>query len=483
MSETKRALLLTAKDTETKAIKCYLDEPERYVRTSQGNRVTVWSASEVEGLEVALYETGRGQSEALLRTGPIVEAFDPDVVVYIGCAGGEPTKTEIGDVYVATKIWNYERASVSEDRVKNKGEPVYPDRVLVDEARGVADFNTWRSRVAGGSPNEAKVLFGEIASGEKVVKSTQSETWQNIQSLSDDIEAVETEGHGFLTALVPLKCFGIMVRGISDNLDKKDAHGKQVDDDNQTRAVSHAAAFTMQLLEDIDVSALRAIRVGKTLAKDDEPEKELLSIRLEANREDVEPILARILKVSRAFDMKVKKVDEGSIICFLEMNRKSVVFSNALFEAGLLSELIGYRITGLVASSVRSHDRAFDAWIDEVKSGLFDGPASQNLRGDNASWKEHGNEISRQRSTKAEAPSRRGRKLKARYRIRDLAKLRMETGLSKSKLALRSGVSNRTLANAEKHSVTKTSAMKILRSLGEMLDDRDLRIEDYLVEE
>lgn len=260
----KRALLLTAKDTETKAVKQYFGKPKRFVRTSRGNRVSVWEWQPdtlAPMFEIAIYEAGKGQAETIIATGSLVESYQPDLVVYLGCAGGDPEHTRIGDVFVGTHIWNYERASETADTVRSKSHPICPDRVFLDEARGVADFDVWKAKLLNENGSTARVVFGEIASGEKVIKSTEAKTWQHIKSsVSDDITACETEGHGFLSALVPLKAYGIMVRGISDHLSGKDANGKAVDDANQTHAVQTATAFTLQLIEDIDHEALRNVK-------------------------------------------------------------------------------------------------------------------------------------------------------------------------------------------------------------------------------
>lgn len=260
----KRAILLTAKDTETKAVRSYFGKPKRYERTARGNRYSIWQYPDGEStpeFEIAIYEAGKGQAETIIATGALVESFQPDVVVYLGCAGGDPEHTRIGDVFVSTHIWNYERASETADRLRSKAHPICPDRVLLDEARSVADFGEWKSKLLSCEGSEAQVIFGEVASGEKVIKSTDAASWQHIKSsVSDDITACETEGHGFLSALSPLKAYGIMVRGISDHLSGKDAHGKAADDDNQTNAVRTATAFVLQLIEDIDHETLRAVK-------------------------------------------------------------------------------------------------------------------------------------------------------------------------------------------------------------------------------
>lgn len=268
MTVTKRALFFTAKDTETKAVRAYLGDAKRYERSPRGNRLTIFSSSQPElnqsELEIAHYETGRGQFSAIQAAGQFIEAFDPDIVVYIGCAGGDNTCLDIGDVIVGTKIWNYEQASIGDDTYKYKPHPVFPASVLVDEAKGVADFGSWKKRLIGESSDTGKITFGEIASGDKVIKSVNVDIWKYIQAdISDDIIACETEGHGFLAALEPTKSFALMIRGISDHLYDKGLSGKELDDDRQSIAASRATALAIQILDEIDVAPLRSTRYGR----------------------------------------------------------------------------------------------------------------------------------------------------------------------------------------------------------------------------
>ena len=138
-----RAIIFTAKKEETDAVKTQLIGPIRAGKTQRGNRYTIWHLRSsqdrehaVRDLEVALYETGRGQAKTIIHTTPLVESFRPDVAMFIGCAGGDPDDTEIGDVVVATEIWNYEAASVgADDEGRIKGYPSSPDRVLIDDSK------------------------------------------------------------------------------------------------------------------------------------------------------------------------------------------------------------------------------------------------------------------------------------------------------------------------------------------------------------
>jgi DNA-binding protein H-NS/nucleoside phosphorylase len=392
----KRALIFTAKDTETAAVKAYLEEkPCGFERTKRGNKVTIWRPIDALSFntpfEIALYETGKGQAEAIMNAGPVVEAVAPDLVIYLGCAGGEAAYVDIGDVLVATKVWNYEQASIKERSVRYKGVPQLPDRVLVDEAKSVADFGSWKSKIIEGSPNSAHAVFGEIASGDKVIKSTKSPVWKKLKSgLSDDIIGCETEGHGFLSAMVPLKTFSIMIRGISDLIENKGSEGKSNDDNQQKISVSHAMAFALQVIDDIDETCLRRV------VSEDSEGDEILALRLEAKRSDLVEIIGRLSEISLSIEMKVKSVDSGSLLLTVAMSRESVAFSNALYDGKKLSKLLGFEVTGLVPSTTTTGEPHFDAWLKEVRSGKLKGKASRMLEKANPRWYAHSRYVSKE---------------------------------------------------------------------------------------
>src|SRR5262249_8623222 len=132
-----------------------------------------------------------------------------------------------------------------------------PNRALINAAEYEADEASWLNRVAGSRPN-SQVFVEEIASGEKVQKSSRSALWKAIKARYSDVIAVETEGHGFHYAVAQSAGRALMVRSISDFLDNKDddasKHGS--DDDRQALASRHAAAFAINLIVNLNTKFL-----------------------------------------------------------------------------------------------------------------------------------------------------------------------------------------------------------------------------------
>ncbi len=232
----RRAVVLTALDVEFDAVSELLGSLRRE-RHPSGTRYTVGDS---KGWKVAIVETGAGDSRASLETERAIQFFSPELVVFLGVAGGIKD-VSIGDVVVATKVYGYESGKdESEFRPRPEvGEPSYPAiqaarAVAGDLRRDGADF---------------RVFLKPIAAGEKVVASHDSDTARLIRQNYGDAVAVEMEGRGFLVAAsASVEVKHVVVRGISDLLDRKaeaDAGG------SQERASANAASVLARLLDEL----------------------------------------------------------------------------------------------------------------------------------------------------------------------------------------------------------------------------------------
>lgn len=361
-----RALIFTAKDTETDALRAYLDGPIRQGMTSRHEVFTIWKAKDqsLSNVEIAHYESGRGQEAAAIYCPSIAAAFEPHVVIFLGCAGGEPNRTNIGDIFVASEIWPYEKAKVDYGYIKSKSHPLTPDRALIDQAKSIKAFNKWRNSVIGGAPNMAKVHIGPIASGEKVIIHNRTRAWAQIKTIEKDIIAVETEGHGFLAGMATLKTYSLMIRGISDNLIDKNSEGKDIDDNNQTRATSNAAAFTLQLLKDIDFNIIE--RRGFVASSSHGIADEFVICTFKARAEQLKEIYESLSRIVPS-ELTIVKVNEGSLVLMMTSDPKAIAYINALYAGHKLGNLLSAPLISLAATIVRTGEVVFDAYLNSLR--------------------------------------------------------------------------------------------------------------------
>lgn len=187
--------------------------------------------------DISVVEVGVGNTEAALNTITAVSSTEPDLVVFVGVAGGVKD-VALGDVVVATKVHHYEsgkdHASGFRPRPNSPSLPFRIEQIAKSIARAKTDsFRTFP---------------GPIAAGEKVVASSDSITAALIRESFGDALAVEMEAAGFVSAMRRFHGTNFaVVRGISDLLDgKTNADGEGW----QGRAVLNAATVARRLLEE-----------------------------------------------------------------------------------------------------------------------------------------------------------------------------------------------------------------------------------------
>jgi len=289
-AESKRpgVVVLTALGVEFEAVRSMLSSIRR-VRHAHG---TVYETGNFGPWTVAVVETGAGDARASLETERAIQQFSPELVVFLGVAGGRKD-VAVGDVVIASRVYGYESGKDGESFLPRPdvGEPSY---ALVQAGRAIA-------RDVSRESLGFKVLVKPIAAGQKVVASASSRTAKFIDEHYGDAAAVEMEGRGFLLAASARSGVGFaVVRGISDLLDGKaaaDAGG------GQELASKNAVHVLGRLLEEV---------AGPAEAEDELWEHVMLHQRLSVaidgafeQRRDLELGLARTHRHSPPRDEEV----------------------------------------------------------------------------------------------------------------------------------------------------------------------------------
>ena len=237
-----RVVILTALTVEFKAVRRFL--PDTHEVRHQGN---VYEQGRFAGKchtwEVLLVQAGEGNDDASRETEKAIQYFKPDVVLFIGVAGGLKD-VELGDVVVAPQVYGYESVKVGET-VQPRIKTEQSSYALLNDARAEvrSEQPGWLQRLPEGT--QPSVYIKPIAAGEKLVASTASAVYQSLRQYCSDAIAVEMEGYGFLRAAYANRIECLVVRGISDLIDNKNSNTEPT---LQQDASRNAAAFALQIL-------------------------------------------------------------------------------------------------------------------------------------------------------------------------------------------------------------------------------------------
>ncbi len=244
-------VILTALPVEFEAVRTYGEDWQE--RECKGTLYEQCIFSTGAGSwHVVIAQIGAGNVGAALEVERAITCFQPQVVFFVGVAGGVKD-VHIGDVVVATKVHGYESGKETEHQFLPRPDMGQTSYRLVQQAQAVQRKGDWIARMKGGRAKlraRPQVFVGPIASGEKVVTSARSDLALFLHSSYNDVLAVEMEARGTLKAIhANAAVEALVIRGISDLLDGKsvaDAKG------SQERAAHHASAFAFELLARLD---------------------------------------------------------------------------------------------------------------------------------------------------------------------------------------------------------------------------------------
>jgi len=200
---------------------------------------------------IIVREPGMRNADMALATERAIQSFQPNIVLLIGIAGGVKD-VKIGDVVVASSVFNYDSGKESTDGYLARPTEISFSEELLARAQALQRSTAWKSRTSDGAP-EANVLIAPIAAGDKVVAGTDNPTYQRIVQHLSHIKALEMEAGGFGLAVQPHRnLHALVIRGISDLCAGKAETDRQ---NWQLVAAERAAAFALQLLNELDASS------------------------------------------------------------------------------------------------------------------------------------------------------------------------------------------------------------------------------------
>lgn len=243
-----RVLILTPVAVEYEAV-------SSFISGSRTNKFEGWANYEHfdfvgknHRFSMVVREPGMKNIDMALATEKAIQYFNPHIAILLGIAGGVKD-VKIGDLLIPNKVYGYE--SGKEDADGFKARPVVESLSgqLLARAQALSRRPDWKKRLENENI-DAKVLFGPIAAGDKLIASTDNPTYQRLKQHFNDTIAVDMEAIGFAAALQEHRhIHGMIIRGISDLCE-----GKSITDQQnwQFIAAQRAAAFAFELLAELD---------------------------------------------------------------------------------------------------------------------------------------------------------------------------------------------------------------------------------------
>ena len=208
-------VVLTALDVEYDAMRARLDSLSPH-RAPGGTRFEV---GELHGdfldWNVAVAEIGEGNLAAAIETKDAISQFEPDLITFVGVAGGFKDDLSHGDVVVASKVYDYHGGKAGEEFYARP--MAFATLHSLDQLVRTVRRRSWLdSGAVTGRPAESpSVQLKPIAAGQVVVTSKSSEVAKQIKLHYNDTAAVDMESYGTYLAAQRSGCPALAVRGIS----------------------------------------------------------------------------------------------------------------------------------------------------------------------------------------------------------------------------------------------------------------------------
>jgi nucleoside phosphorylase len=312
------AAILTALPVEYSAVRAHLTDLHEETHPKE----TIYERGKFTAggstWDVGIVEIGPRNPGAALETERAIAYFSPDVIIFVGVAGGIKDVV-LGDVVAATKVYGYESGK-AEEKFRPRPEVRLSSYGLQSRSRAEARKSDWLQRLSSIPSTPPKVYVAPIAAGEKVVASIESEVFKFLRSNYGDAIAVEMEGFGFLDAThANQEVAALVIRGISDLIYNKTESDKE---GYQEIAARNASAFAFEILAKFEPS--------------DNQEYVTPTVRSELNNSELEE-LADILRRSG----RISKVDARRALCIsIELDPSDLDFLEAIAPRDFATQLV-----------------------------------------------------------------------------------------------------------------------------------------------
>ncbi len=201
---------------------------------------------------VILCETGPGNTAAGIAVEKCVAAFDPDVTLFCGIAGGLKD-VALGDVVVGQTVYFYDNVKEEHEVLPRPTNTMQANVRLVQASIAAARSFALES-IESGAASPFRIFVKPIAAGGGLLANKRGRTAEFVKRYYGDAVALEMEGSGYMISTHMSERPALVIRGISDLLSGKpaaDAKG------SQEIAAANAAAFLFRLFRKLDFEAFQ----------------------------------------------------------------------------------------------------------------------------------------------------------------------------------------------------------------------------------
>ncbi|MEL7354533.1 MAG: tetratricopeptide repeat protein, partial [Cyanobacteria bacterium J06560_5] len=244
------AVILTSHSDDYNIVRAHLSEL-REETLEQGGVYEVGKFSgNVHEWTVAITEIDDSNASSATETERSIKKYNPDVIFLVSAAVGLKD-VSLGDVVVASKVYNYQSGK-EEEEFLTRPDGLNTSYKLIQRAKAERKKTDWLARL---SPvtisNNQNILISPIASGDKELSGQAVELLELIHTRYNGAIAIETSGFGCLKAIEPYKIIDVLtLHGIAFLINETEENSQS---DSRANALKNASAFAFEILSKIKV--------------------------------------------------------------------------------------------------------------------------------------------------------------------------------------------------------------------------------------